>query len=204
MGSLLPPQRAERQRTCAESQQPRRRSSGSSAGLNAEGASRCPVRPAGNSSLWADILRTLLVLTLFAMVQGSERCPSVRCESRVDPKGVDMARKPPGVAPPTLEPSGVSSKHEELEHTVTLSTITPMFGGAPQPTKVNLTQPVTARTVRGHLRFWWRAINGGRFSSIPQLFQAESRIWGSAASDHGSPLQGGHHGGAAAPRSTTA
>ena len=98
-----------------------------------------------------------------------------------------MARKPPGVAPPTLEPSGVSSKHEELEHTVTLSTITPMFGGAPQPTKVNLTQPVTARTVRGHLRFWWRAINGGRFSSIQQLFQAESRIWGSAASDHGSP-----------------
>ncbi|MDO5067807.1 MAG: type III-B CRISPR module RAMP protein Cmr1 [Propionibacteriaceae bacterium] len=98
-----------------------------------------------------------------------------------------MARKPPGVAPPALKPSDVWSEQEAREHPITLSTITPMFGGSPRPTQVNPDHPVTARTVRGHLRFWWRALNGGRFSSLPQLFQAESRIWGSAASEHGSP-----------------
>ncbi|RRD04530.1 type III-B CRISPR module RAMP protein Cmr1 [Arachnia propionica] len=98
-----------------------------------------------------------------------------------------MARKPPGVAPPVLNPSDVLPRHAAREHTIVLSTITPMFGGSPQPTKVDLSNPVSARTVRGHLRFWWRALNGGRFSSLPQLFQAESRIWGSAASSHGNP-----------------
>lgn len=98
-----------------------------------------------------------------------------------------MVRKPPGVAPPIRELSEVLSQHTSREHTAVLSTITPMFGGSPDPTKVDRDAPVSPRTVRGHLRFWWRALNGHRYSSLSQLFQAESRIWGSAASSHGNP-----------------
>ncbi len=36
-------------------------------------------------------------------------------------------------------------------------------------------------TLRGHLRFWWRALNAHRFSTSTQLYQSESALWGSAA-----------------------
>ncbi|RRD48785.1 type III-B CRISPR module RAMP protein Cmr1 [Arachnia propionica] len=98
-----------------------------------------------------------------------------------------MPRKPPSAAPPDLRPEAVVSGHKAREHEVLLSTITPMFGGSARPAEVDLAQPVSARTVRGHLRFWWRALNGGCFGSLPALFKAESHIWGSAASEHGSP-----------------
>lgn len=61
-----------------------------------------------------------------------------------------------------------------------LRTITPMFGGSAKTREVNSTNPVRPSSVRGHLRFWWRATAGARFSSAEELFKAEEKLWGSA------------------------
>lgn len=98
-----------------------------------------------------------------------------------------MVRKPPGVVPPVFKSQKVLAEYSAREHELTFSTITPMFGGSPWPLKVNPAAPVAARSVRGHLRFWWRALNGSRFASLSELFKVESRIWGSASSSHGNP-----------------
>lgn len=57
--------------------------------------------------------------------------------------------------------------------------ITPLFGGGVTPGKADPVTTVRATEVRGHLRFWWRAINGGAFATIDELKQHENAIWGS-------------------------
>ncbi|PZA07709.1 MULTISPECIES: type III-B CRISPR module RAMP protein Cmr1 [unclassified Meiothermus] len=60
--------------------------------------------------------------------------------------------------------------------TLKLKTITPLFGGSATPREVDPENPVRAASVRGHLRFWWRAVAG----AAEKLFEAEEAIWGSA------------------------
>ncbi|RIH86864.1 type III-B CRISPR module RAMP protein Cmr1 [Calidithermus roseus] len=64
--------------------------------------------------------------------------------------------------------------------TLKLRTITPMFGGSATPREVDPKNPVRAASVRGHLRFWWRATAGAQYASAEELFKAEEEIWGSA------------------------
>ncbi|WP_027883018.1 type III-B CRISPR module RAMP protein Cmr1 [Meiothermus rufus] len=64
--------------------------------------------------------------------------------------------------------------------TLKLRTITPMFGGSATPREVDAENPVRAASVRGHLRFWWRATAGAKYGSLEELLEAEERIWGSA------------------------
>ncbi len=64
--------------------------------------------------------------------------------------------------------------------TIRLRTITPIFGGSATPREVDAENPVRAASVRGHLRFWWRATVGAEYDSIKALFEAEERLWGSA------------------------
>ncbi|GEM88333.1 type III-B CRISPR module RAMP protein Cmr1 [Meiothermus granaticius] len=64
--------------------------------------------------------------------------------------------------------------------TLKLRTITPMFGGSATPREVDPNNPVRAASVRGHLRFWWRATAGAQYASAEELFRAEEEIWGSA------------------------
>ena len=63
----------------------------------------------------------------------------------------------------------------------TLKLITPMFGGSATAGKVDPDRPVTAKSIRGQLRFWWRACRAGAFESTEALYQEEARIWGGAA-----------------------
>ncbi len=63
---------------------------------------------------------------------------------------------------------------------LTLKTITPMFGGSAKTREVDSENPVRPSSVRGHLRFWWRATAGAGFSSAKDLFDAEEKLWGSA------------------------
>lgn len=62
--------------------------------------------------------------------------------------------------------------------TVHLKTITPLFGGGAQERKADEQNPVRAASVRGHLRFWWRATAGASYVDKKALFDAESDIWG--------------------------
>lgn len=63
--------------------------------------------------------------------------------------------------------------------------ITPLFGGGVEPKKNNIAQLVNGKTVRGQLRFWWRACRGS--GSIEQLKLNEAQLWG-AASTPDAPL----------------
>lgn len=85
-----------------------------------------------------------------------------------------MSRKPPDTPPPV---SFSSSDRKLFE--LNLKVITPMFGGSAEAGVVDPVRPVSAKSIRGHLRFWWRACMAGKFNSPAQLFEAEELIWGS-------------------------
>lgn len=58
--------------------------------------------------------------------------------------------------------------------TFTCETITPMFlAGAD-----GQTPELRAPSIKGALRFWWRAMNGGEFENLEDLRKMEGEIWG--------------------------
>jgi len=60
--------------------------------------------------------------------------------------------------------------------------ITPVFGGGVQP---GVNDPITLirpSSIRGHLRFWWRAVRGARCKTVVELRQCEGMIWGTIES----------------------
>lgn len=64
---------------------------------------------------------------------------------------------------------------------VEIHVVTPMFGGGAVPGIVDAEQPVNGKSIRGALRFWWRACHGHQFESADELFKAEAAIWGQSA-----------------------
>lgn len=71
------------------------------------------------------------------------------------------------------------------EISLTIEVTTPIFGGAVAPRTIDEVDVIRAPSIRGNLRFWWRALNGHRFESSEELFEKESELWGRAAEDHG-------------------
>jgi CRISPR-associated protein Cmr1 len=63
--------------------------------------------------------------------------------------------------------------------------VTPILGGSVRPRTVDEIEVIRPATIRGHLRFWWRALFGQNYQTADDLFQAESALWGRAASDEG-------------------
>ncbi|GIW04705.1 MAG: type III-B CRISPR module RAMP protein Cmr1 [Thermomicrobiales bacterium] len=94
-----------------------------------------------------------------------------------------MKRRIPPVTPVRLSPS----REPLLE--LDVKVVTPMFGGSDTPGEVDPELPVRGGTVRGHLRFWWRACFGHRYASAEQLFQDESAIWGATSGNEGLPAK---------------
>ncbi len=85
-------------------------------------------------------------------------------------------RKVPDLPTAKLEPP----RREPLFH-CQIEVVTPMFGGGCETRSVDTTRLVTARSVRGHLRFWWRACKGAQYPTSKALHDAESAIWGSTS-----------------------
>lgn len=75
-----------------------------------------------------------------------------------------------------------------VEHrTVQLKVITPLFGGGvhipadtPHIKVPDHVSPIRGSSIRGQLRFWWRAAHGCQLS-LTKMREAEARIWGEAA-----------------------
>lgn len=64
--------------------------------------------------------------------------------------------------------------------TLQLKLITPMFGGGYEPRHVDTVCPIRAASIRGHLRFWWRATAGAQYAhDHRRLFEEETKLWGS-------------------------
>lgn len=73
------------------------------------------------------------------------------------------------------------AKRETIE--LELRLITPMFGGGYKARKVDRLLPIRPAAIRGHLRFWWRATAGARYTSVADLHKAETELWGGASKE---------------------
>lgn len=62
--------------------------------------------------------------------------------------------------------------------------LTPLFGGGREAGVPDADFPVNGKTVRGQLRFWWRAMCGHQFNDLSTLKNAEDSLWGCAASEN--------------------
>jgi len=63
-----------------------------------------------------------------------------------------------------------------------ITLITPMFGGGVEPGKNDPVTPIRVPSIRGQLRFWWRATAGAESANTRELRDLESKIWGSTES----------------------
>ncbi|MGC1378516.1 MAG: type III-B CRISPR module RAMP protein Cmr1 [Anaerolineales bacterium] len=62
--------------------------------------------------------------------------------------------------------------------------ITPLFGGGVKAQEADLITVIRGTSVRGQLRFWWRATRGGQFdSALEKMKIREDEIWGSTQSE---------------------
>lgn len=68
-----------------------------------------------------------------------------------------------------------------------LEVVTPIFGGGTKPRDVDEVDVIRVPSIRGHLRFWWRALQSPKFAEPEALFEAETSLWGGAASDDATP-----------------
>lgn len=57
--------------------------------------------------------------------------------------------------------------------------ITPLFGGGTETQKADPVSVIRVPSIRGQLRFWWRACRAAQFSSIAEMKKVEDSIWGS-------------------------
>jgi CRISPR-associated protein Cmr1 len=60
--------------------------------------------------------------------------------------------------------------------------ITPVFGGGVEAGKNDPVTLIRPSSVRGHLRFWWRAIRGTGDITTEELCKREGKIWGTTES----------------------
>lgn len=86
---------------------------------------------------------------------------------------------------PAARPRFLRGGKEHVSFEVRVEVVTPILGGGTQPRTVDEVDVIRAPAVRGHLRFWWRALNGHKFERPEDLFQAESSLWGHAAEEGG-------------------
>lgn len=84
--------------------------------------------------------------------------------------------RPPKL-PSTLARSRVERPRLD-EVKLTLRTITPILGGGHRTRSVDEVDLIRVPSIRGGLRFWWRALYGGEFKSSQDLYKAEAELWG--------------------------
>ena len=91
-----------------------------------------------------------------------------------------MAREVSLKFPDKLVEQRVDSGPDGSSNSVRITNLSPVFGGGAEPGISSEFPEVRASSVRGHLRFWWRATRGTKFD-LPEMRQRESEIWGSTA-----------------------
>lgn len=90
-----------------------------------------------------------------------------------------------------MKPAPILSKYHGLEKVRAVFQVTsPVFGGGSRVESDELRRqlktldrdwPIRIPSIRGQLRFWWRATRGTGYSSIAEMREAESRIWGATS-----------------------
>lgn len=59
-----------------------------------------------------------------------------------------------------------------------IQVITPIFGGGVKAGECDPVTLIRPSSIRGHLRFWWRATRGANCTTVAELRQREGEIWG--------------------------
>ncbi|MFQ3582858.1 type III-B CRISPR module RAMP protein Cmr1 [Chloracidobacterium validum] len=80
--------------------------------------------------------------------------------------------RPTPSRPPAMTPIRVVEQHRDY------ALVTPLFGGGVEPQQADPITVVRASSVRGHLRFWWRATRGAQYADAQALRAAEAQLWG--------------------------
>ncbi|MBX3230655.1 MAG: type III-B CRISPR module RAMP protein Cmr1 [Labilithrix sp.] len=96
------------------------------------------------------------------------------------------ATKPPAYANlPAAKPRAARGGPELRELRVRLEVVTPIMGGSHQTRAIDDVDVIRVPSVRGHLRFWWRALYAAQYANPTALYERESVLWGRAANDDG-------------------
>ena len=82
---------------------------------------------------------------------------------------------PPDCPPP---PQAGQSSASITTESYDISLITPLFGGGVETKVPDPVTVIRGSSIRGQLRFWWRATRGREYSTVKALKDAESAIWG--------------------------
>lgn len=87
-----------------------------------------------------------------------------------------MARRSPKMtAPPPICRSST-----RVRFSLDLCFITPVLGGGVEPHRHDPISPVRVPSIRGCLRWWWRALNPAGCTTLAELAAREGRVFGSA------------------------
>jgi CRISPR-associated protein Cmr1 len=86
---------------------------------------------------------------------------------------------------PPAKPRAARGGAELREIRVGLEVVTPILGGSHQTRVLDDVDIIRAASVRGHLRFWWRALYASQHPDAEALYERESALWGRAATDNG-------------------
>ncbi len=71
------------------------------------------------------------------------------------------------------------NSHPNLVQSVySIKIITPIFGGGVKAVENDPVTLIRPSSIRGHLRFWWRATRGANCATIAELHRREAEIWG--------------------------
>jgi CRISPR-associated protein Cmr1 len=96
------------------------------------------------------------------------------------PKKDDKVIAPSETATPDLSKNNTILRQERK-----YELITPLFGGGVRAGENDNITPISGKTIRGHLRFWWRATRGGQFGGdekgLKKMKEREAEIWGAAS-----------------------
>ena len=107
-----------------------------------------------------------------------------------DREGKDIAA--PDSITPNLQARRVAGNDVSLiRQTREYELITPLFGGGTETQKADPVSIIRVPSIRGQLRFWWRAIRGGQFGgNLQRMKEAEDKIFGAASvGDKAGPSQ---------------
>ncbi len=67
---------------------------------------------------------------------------------------------------------------DRIKWVISLVTLTPIMGGSPNARQIDDVDFVRAPSIRGQLRFWWRALYAGQAKDSEDLYRREREIWG--------------------------
>jgi CRISPR-associated protein Cmr1 len=90
--------------------------------------------------------------------------------------GVDATRRMPPSCPDI--PKGSEPFPGKERWSLDIRLITPLFGGGPDAGKNDPVTLIRGTSIRGQLRFWWRATKGAAFTGVTELRRRENDIWG--------------------------